>query len=151
MKSDDFDFTKLEVHETKDVKDKSVNGSLVVVWRDWDKIINEPKMVYITNVAAGKIKGPHVHKKRTSYFVCIKGKVAFVSRNSDGNYREIIASEDEPKLIQIPRNIPSAHVNLSEKESSVLVLADIAWRPNDNEMEDVLFDDYDWQKWKKPR
>jgi dTDP-4-dehydrorhamnose 3,5-epimerase len=28
-------------------------------------------------------------------------------------------------------------------------LADIAWRPNDNEMENLTFDDYDWQKWKK--
>lgn len=148
MKSDSFDYTKLETHETKDTGDESVNGSLVVVWRDWDSIINEPKMVYITNVAAGKIKGPHLHKKRTSYFVCIKGKVAFVARDNQGNYEEIIASEDNPILIQIPKNVASGHINLSDTESSVLVLADVAWKPDDNEMENITFDDYDWQKWK---
>ena len=37
---------KLEKHETKDIVDKHINGSLTVVWRDWDKIVkNEPKMV----------------------------------------------------------------------------------------------------------
>jgi len=28
-------------------------------------------------------------------------------------------------------------------------LADIAWRPNDNEMKNMKFEDYDWNKWKK--
>jgi dTDP-4-dehydrorhamnose 3,5-epimerase len=31
----------------------------------------------------------------------------------------------------------------------VLVLADIAWRPDDNEMDNTIFDDYDWRKWSK--
>jgi len=26
-------------------------------------------------------------------------------------------------------------------------LADIAWRSNDNEMKNLTFDDYDWEKW----
>jgi len=28
-------------------------------------------------------------------------------------------------------------------------LADVAWKPNDNEMENNTFDDYDWKKWDK--
>ena len=31
----------LEKHETKDIDDGHVNGSLTVVWRDWDKIIKK--------------------------------------------------------------------------------------------------------------
>jgi dTDP-4-dehydrorhamnose 3,5-epimerase len=31
----------------------------------------------------------------------------------------------------------------------VLALANPAWKPNDDEMKNVSFDDYDWQKWKK--
>ena len=39
----------LEKHETRDVKDEHTNGTLTVVWRDWDKVIlEEPKMVYGT-------------------------------------------------------------------------------------------------------
>ena len=29
------------------------------------------------------------------------------------------------------------------------VLTDIAWKPNDNEMDNVTFDNYDWKKWDK--
>jgi dTDP-4-dehydrorhamnose 3,5-epimerase len=32
--------------------------------------------------------------------------------------------------------------------SRILALADVAWKPNDNEMDNVTFDDYDWKKWK---
>jgi dTDP-4-dehydrorhamnose 3,5-epimerase len=35
---------------------------------------------------------------------------------------------------------------LSDKTSRVLTLADLAWKPNDNEMINVSFDDYDWEK-----
>jgi dTDP-4-dehydrorhamnose 3,5-epimerase len=30
-----------------------------------------------------------------------------------------------------------------------LALANPAWRPDDDEMKNVTFDDYDWKKWKK--
>ena len=47
----DIAHVKLEKHDTKDINDKHVNGSLTVIWRDWDKIIEpEPKMVYISSV-----------------------------------------------------------------------------------------------------
>ena len=147
--NDTFYTIKLEKHETKNIKDKHVNGSLTVVWRDWDNIIkNYPKMVYITSVNPEEIKGPHVHTKRASYFVCIHGKVVFVIRDNDGKYHEIISSADEPVLIYVSKNVASAHMNLTNEIASILTLADIAWRPNDNEMEDVGFDDYDWSKWK---
>ena len=29
-----------------------------------------------------------------------------------------------------------------------IALADVAWRPNDNEMLNIEFKDYDWTKWK---
>ena len=77
----------LEKHETKDVSDGHVNGSLTVVWRDWDKIIqNNPKMIYVSSVNANEIKGPHIHTKRNSHFVCIEGEVVFIIRNNDGTF-----------------------------------------------------------------
>lgn len=142
--------TKLEVHETKDVSDFHVNGELTVIWRDWDKIIDfEPKMIYTSSVNPGEVKGPHLHHKRTSYFVCIKGKVLFIVQDNMGNYHEIESSEKNPVLVRVPNNFPSAHVNLSKEVSTILALADIAWRPNDNEMTNVTFENYNLDKWKK--
>jgi len=137
----------LEKHDTKNTSGSNINGSLTVVWRDWDNLIKyEPKMVYVSSVNAGEIKGPHLHTKRNSYFVCIHGKVVFVIKDKKGNYTEIESSAEEPVLIFVPKNIPSAHINLSDKTSRVLTLADLAWKPNDNEMINVSFDDYDWEK-----
>jgi len=137
----------LETHETKDVNDQHVNGKLTVVWRDYDNLIkNPPKMVYVSSVNAHEIKGPHIHTKRESYFVCISGKVIFVIKNQDGSYSEIESSEDKPTLIHVPKNIASAHINIHNDISHVLTLADIAWKPNDNEMINTIFDDFDWKK-----
>jgi dTDP-4-dehydrorhamnose 3,5-epimerase len=139
----------LEKHETKDVSDGHVNGSLTVVWRDWDKIVqNNPKMIYVSSVNANEIKGPHIHTKRNSHFVCIEGEVVFIIRNNDGTFDEIVSSEKEPVMVHIPKNIASAHINLSKNVSRILALADVAWKPNDNEMQNVIFDNYDWTKWK---
>ena len=150
MKKDTIRSIKLEKHLTKNVKDQHINGSLTVIWRDWDKILPvEPKMVYISSVNPGEIKGPHLHTKRESYFVCVRGKVVFIVKDLQGQYHEIESSEEDPVLVQIPKNYPSAHINLSNNVSSVLALATIAWKPNDNEMINVSFDDYDWAKWKR--
>jgi len=148
MKKDNF-VINLEKHETKDVNDDHVNGSLTVVWRDWDKIIKkEPKMVYVSSVNPGEIKGPHIHTKRDSHFLCIEGKVIFVIKNQN-EYLEIESSEENPVMVYVPNGVTSAHINISNKISRVLALADISWRPNDNEMENRTFDDYDWEKWSK--
>ena len=138
----------LETHETRDITDKHINGILTVIWRDWDKIIqNEPKMVYVSTINPGEIKGPHLHTKRTSYFSCIHGKVIFIVKDGDGKYLEIEADAEKPSLVKIPKGIASAHINPTKEVGRVLALADIAWKPNDNEMENILFDDYDWGKW----
>ena len=150
MKNDTIRHIKLEKHDTKDIKDNHVNGSLTVIWRDWDKIIEiEPKMVYVSSVNPGEIKGPHLHTKRDSFFVCIRGKVVFITKDSQGKYQEIESSEDDPILIQIPKNHASAHINVTDKVATILTLANPAWKPNDDEMKNISFNDYDWVKWKK--
>lgn len=144
----EYEIIKLEKHVTKDIHDEHLNGSLTVVWRDWDKLLdNDPKMVYVSSVNPGEIKGPHLHKKRTSYFTCIHGKVIFILKKNDNSFIEIESSSEEPFLLKIPPGIASAHINISNDISRVLTLADIAWKPNDGEMENLDFDDYDWKKW----
>ena len=149
MNNDTIRHIELETHQTKDISDGHVNGSLTVIWRDWDKILEvEPKMVYVSSVNPGEIKGPHLHTKRDSYFVCIRGKVIFVAKDEKGNYLEIESSEKKPVLIQVPKNFISAHINPTNEVSTILTLANPAWTPNDDEMKNVTFDDYDWNKWK---
>ena len=146
--TDKFHSINLENHPTKDISDGRINGNLTVVWRDWDtKLDIEPKMIYVTTVNPGEKKGPHLHTKRDSYMVCISGKVVFIVKDNEGNYNEIISSEDKPVLVHVPKNLASAHVNIAKKNSIVLVLANISWKPNDNEMKNVIFEQYDWKKW----
>ena len=140
---------KLEKHATKDTHDSHTNGDLTVIWRDWDNIIKKtPKMVYLSSVNPGEIKGPHLHKNRTSYFSCIHGKVVFIIQDENRNFEEIEVDSENPVLICVPNGIASAHVNVGEEQARILVLADIAWRPNDNEMVNVEFSDYNFNKWK---
>jgi len=146
----DFSVWDLEKHQTKDITDSHINGELTVIWRDWDNIIKDQlKMIYVTSVNPGEIKGPHLHTKRNSYFACIHGEVLFVIQKKSGEYEEIRANADRPVLISIPKNIPSAHININDDVSRVLTLADLSWKPNDDEMKNVTFDNYDWNKWKK--
>ena len=148
MDNEKINFVKLEKHVTKDIHDQHINGNLTVIWRDWDEIIKDNlSMIYVSSVNSKEIKGPHLHTKRNTYFVCIHGKVVFVAKDEHGKYIEIESGEDNPVLVSIPKNYASAHINLSDKISRVLVFTDIAWKPNDNEMKNVSFDDYDWSKW----
>ena len=87
MSDDDFSIIRLEKHPTKDITDNHENGSLTVIWRDWDHLLHhEPKMVYVSSVLPGEIKGPHVHTKRNSYFSCIHGSVVFIVKDKQGKY-----------------------------------------------------------------
>ena len=106
-------------------------------------------MVYVNSINPGEIKGPHIHKKRTSFFYCIDGKMTLVIKDNNNKYNEIEVDSQESKLISVSKGTPAAIINPSQNVSKILVLADVAWKPNDNEMENVTFDDYDWNKWKK--
>ena len=149
MKKEDFSVFQLENHETKDVLDLHVNGELTVIWRNWDKIINNPEMIYLNSVNPGEIKGPHRHKKRTSYFFCIQGEMIIVIQDKNGKYHEIEANSGSSKLVSVSNEIGAAIINPSNNISKILVMADIAWKPDDNEMKDAEFLDYNWEKWKK--
>lgn len=146
--SSSFKIHKLEKHDTKDVDDSHINGSLTVVWRDWDKIIKDPQMVYANLINPKQVKGPHLHQNRTSYFYCISGEVIFIIKDKEGQIHEVIIKSDESQLLEIPNGIGAAILNQTKTPSIVLVLADISWKPDDNEMKNVTFEDYNWDKWK---
>ena len=148
MEKEDFSVFNLETHETKDITDSHINGELNVIWRNWDNLINEPEMVYLNTINPREIKGPHLHKNRTSYFFCLEGKLIIVIQDSTGKYHEIEINSKNHKLISVSNGIAAAIVNPTTIIAKVLVLADIAWKPNDNEMENIDFKNYDLKKWK---
>ena len=149
MEEKNFSVYDLEKHQTKDVADSHINGELTVIWRDWDNLIkNHPKMVYVNSVNPGEVKGPHIHKNRTSYFYCIHGTIILVIQDRNGEYHEIEANSEKPILVSVSNGVAAAIVNPTNNISKVLVLADISWKPNDNDMENVLFENYRWDKWK---
>ena len=150
MDDKNFFVWDLEKHQTKDTTDSHINGELTIIWRDWDKIItNPPKMIYVNYINPGEIKGPHLHKNRTTYFSCIHGSIVLVIQDNDGRFHEVKADSERPTLVSVRNGVAAAIVNPTDDISKVLVLADIAWKPNDNEMENIDFADYDWKKWKK--
>jgi len=51
-------------------------------------------------------------------------------------------------LISVSNGIAAAIINPSNEISKILVLADISWKPDENEMSNVKFDEYDFNKWK---
>ena len=149
MSENEIRTLKLEKHQTKDIVDGHVNGFMIPVWRDWDEFVTiRPNMVYLTTVNPGEIKGPHLHIIRHSYFVCIKGKVVFVIKEDNGEYKEIESSEDNPVLIEIPKNRSSAHICIGDEPSMILALVSPSWKPDNRDEHNITYDDYDWKKWK---
>ena len=147
MEKKNFFVHELETHQTKDLTDSHVNGELTVIWRDWDNILqNHPKMVYVNTVNPGEIKGPHLHKNRTTHFSCIEGNLVLIIQHDD-YFHEIQTDAKTPSLITVPNGTAAAILNPTSKICKVLVLADIAWKPNDNEMINVDFKNYDFKKW----
>ena len=145
-----FSICDLEKHQTKDIADSHINGELTVIWRDWDNLLkNHPKMVYVNSINPREIKGPHIHKNRTTSFFCIDGNVVLIIQDDDKKFHEVKMNSEKPVLVTVPNGIAVAIVNPTDKITKVLILADIAWKPNDNEMKDVLFDGYNWEKWKE--
>ena len=150
MDDKNFFVLDLEKHQTIDTTDSHINGELTIIWRDWDNIItNHPKMIYVNSVNPGETKGPHLHKNRTTYFSCIHGSIVLVIQDNDGRFHEVKADSERPTLISVRNGVAAAIVNPTDDISKVLVLADIAWKPNDNEMKNIDFENYDWNKWKK--
>ncbi len=147
MEKEDFTIFELETHETKDILDDHKNGELTVIWRNWDEIINQPNMIYLNSVNPGERKGPHIHKNRTSYFFCLQGKMVVIIQDKNGKYHEVEANSETSKLVAVSNGIAAAIINPSKDISKILVLADVAWKPNDDEMKNTIFENYDWNKW----
>lgn len=126
---------------------KQPNGWLVPIFNVHDNIIAPelyPQQVYLTVVATGEIKGPHLHLKRWGLFTCIRGNARIVVRTETG-YEEYLTGEDyEFATVQVPAGLPSALQNIGPIEAFVLNMPAPAWHVDDQDDHPVSFDDYEF-------
>ncbi len=128
-------------HMTKD-KDDLINGFLIPIYNEKENFFKhgeEPKQVYLTVVAPGCIKGPHLHKIRKGFFTCVKGDVRIVLK-INGSYVEYFSGDNYKFLsIEVPTNVPAAIQNIGKEDAYVLNMPSPAWDPN---MDDEYTDDF---------
>jgi dTDP-4-dehydrorhamnose 3,5-epimerase-like enzyme len=141
----------MEIRTRKNVllqtRDRSAraNGFLVPIFNVHDGFVaaeQHPQQAYLTVVAPGSAKGPHLHMKRWGLFTCIKGNVKIVVK-VDGRYEEHLSGEDhEFTTIQLPPGLPAAIVNLGKEDAYVLNMPAPSWHVDDQDDHPVLGWDY---------
>lgn len=125
------------------------NGWLVPIFNVHDGVIDaerHPQQVYLTVIAPGEVKGPHLHRKRWGLFTCIRGNAKVIVRTEQG-YEEYLTGEDhEFATIQVPAGVPAALQNIGKEEAYVLNMPSPAWHQDDRDEHPVSFDDYVFAK-----
>ncbi|MBU3542207.1 cupin domain-containing protein [Polynucleobacter sp. MWH-Loch1C5] len=132
--------------QTKNSQGK-VNGFLVPLYNIHDGFFpsgKEPQQVYLTVIAPGEIKGPHLHFIRTGCFTCIKGNARFVLKIDEG-YQVVMSGEDhEYRSVIVPTGVPAALQNLGKEDAYVLNMPQPAWTPDMNDEHSADFSDFDF-------
>lgn len=132
--------------QTKNSQGK-VNGFLVPLYNIHDGFFpsgKEPQQVYLTVIAPGEIKGPHLHFIRTGCFTCIKGNARFVLK-TDEAYQVVMSGEDhEYRTVIVPTGVPAALQNLGKEDAYVLNMPQPAWTPDMNDEHSADFSDFDF-------
>lgn len=131
---------------TKDSNNQA-NGYLIPIHNIHDGFFpsgQEPQQVYLTVIAPGKIKGPHLHFIRNGCFTCIKGNARFVLKTVE-EYQIVLSGEDhEYRSVIVPSGVPAALQNIGEGDAFVLNMPQPAWTPTMNDEHTADFSDFDF-------
>lgn len=128
----------MQTHEKITTYDDAgnVTGWLLPIFNVHDGVIapeQHPQQVYLTVVAPGAVKGPHLHLKRWGLLTCIRGNARIIIRDKMGNYWAYSSGESyDFHTIQIPAGCAAAVYNLSrDDEAWVLNMPSQAWSAED--------------------
>lgn len=118
--------------ETKDNQGKP-NGYVLTLWNIHEQAWT-PDQVYLTVIAPGCSKGPHLHKKRCGRFLCIQGNVTIIMRRynhpqAEGLYYRYRTGEEHGyALVEVPPGTPVQLVNDGDEPAFVINMPSPAWR-----------------------
>lgn len=124
----------MKIIPTKDAAGRP-NGWLGLIWKASEEPELRPDQVYVTAIAPGCMKGPHLHHKARSVFRTIKGEVNILMADGDGGY------SFRGKDAVIEAGTPAALYNLGSEEALVLNLRSPEWTADDDHMPD------NWRQW----
>jgi hypothetical protein len=107
------------------------NGWLLPIWHVDSGL--KVDQVYLTAVAPGKRKGPHLHMVRCGRFVCVKGNVRIVIREN-GRYRHAYSGErSDFAEVYVAPGCAAAVYNDGTEEALVLNMPSPPWRADDQD------------------
>lgn len=128
---------------TYDILNKN-NGFLIELGKSGRKTTS-----YLTVALPGCTKGFHAHRVRESNYVCISGRVRVILITKNGREDYILDSEN-PEILNIELNIPTAIVNEWDVPAALINLPDPAYDPLTTHFEQVdLPDQESAEKWVK--
>lgn len=131
---------KVKLHRLKLAH--TTEGELWSIFNPYDPDSETPdyfalKQVYITTIGPGKAKGPIVHRERSSIVVPTQGRVIIQLGPDRDDFEQNPAS----CLLEIPPTMPFRFVNPTDQTVMLLVLANKAWSPDDDDS--IKYDGWD--------
>jgi mannose-6-phosphate isomerase-like protein (cupin superfamily) len=114
--------------QTKDVNGQP-NGWLMPLWNATERPDARPEQVYLTAVAVGCAKGPHLHLRREQRYYCIRGSVKIVARPFESVYEDVDLSEGDALVVFA--GVPSQIINMGTDEAWIINMPAPAWTPED--------------------
>ena len=101
------------------------NGYLQLLWNANEQPDYRPDQVYLTVIAPGCCKGPHLHRKRRGWFHVIKGRVAIVINGVEFQLERSVG----PLLV--PPGLAACLYNVGQGEAWIINMPSPAYDPND--------------------
>jgi mannose-6-phosphate isomerase-like protein (cupin superfamily) len=112
--------------------DGKPNGWLLPLWNVNERTDLRPDQVYLTVVASGCSKGPHLHKKREQRYYVIKGDCEVITRDPvTGEYAMRYMWPGDVEVV--PAGVPSQLRNKGIGEAWLINMPSPAWSPDDQD------------------
>lgn len=107
------------------------NGYLIELFKDGEKTT-----LYLTSAHPKAFKGYHLHRVRSSYYVCLKGKMKITvyegpkTVSGEAQKVEHILSADNPERLFLPTNVYIGLENISDEEAWLINFPRPPYDPN---------------------
>ncbi len=115
-------------------RQSDARGWLIEVLRGDRTYLNPRGQIYVTTANPGYCKGNHYHKRKTEWFLVIKGQgeliVADIATQAT---QKIEVDAGTPLLVKVPPLIAHTWVNTGEEPLYILAFIDEAFNPQDSD------------------